>query len=901
MAVKNITKSGTHNITINKNSKDMTYSVSPKIAAGTYLKLDVQNEGTIVYKRQGDNLIVNFAFDITSYNPKQVKIIIKDYYKCYDENNYFLAIKSSIITPTSIANACALVDYAEGDYQNTKVTGILGDKGSTKYNLTTQKTTEYIADYFGNDIYNIQSKYTLDNSKATIKDTSGNDKYTVGETIANIDDFRGNDNYVLEQDSISRITDRGGNDSYTFKHSGDTSVVDNSGNDKYDIYKNNDKLVINDKKGKDKYNIYDTNSTLTICDYEGNDSYNIKLTRFSFDLIDKNGNDKYIAKGLLSTSTIKDYTGNDSYNIQGTNSFVYIYDGYDADLGDADNEQIRDKSGNDIYSISRVDSIVSIKDTAGTETYNISDVDSGVIIEDGYLNSTKGGSDKYNIKGIYDGVEIIDYYGSEKYNLSLMRNGAVVTEYKGNDTYNFKSFSSGANIYDFEGTDKYNISDINDQLYIIDGGNSISHAEIINNLSTSKSGSDKYNISKVLGATNIYDYTGNETYNISTADDAKIYDYSGNDNYKLSDISYDTQIIDFSGNDKYNASNTAYTTIVDLKGSETYNLSYTSGTLKISDGCDPKNFINSPSLTNIFDAEKSGSDKYIISHMVYDSGSVGFIEDAWGEEKYYLNDITDLKITDRQGADSYVINKAKEITILDGKNGESVSKNDKYALSNIAKLTLTDYDGDDTYSVNNIYKTSGTNSIDDKTGKDKYNIANSNITIIDRGNDDDIYTIKKLDNKVIIDDEGGSYDKLTISTANKNNLIYMADFNSYSQLSDKQVNSGDLFIFDKTTLGCVKIENFYNTYSVGDEREYIETDLNYMLNSGSIETIIAGKKNITTDTINFATDANLAAVAEVAGSWLWNNKSTFESVTDLFNDGSKDEIQDFLVYCNNNI
>lgn len=199
---------------------------------------------------------------------------------------------------------------------------------------------------------------------------------------------------------------------------------------------------------------------------------------------------------------------------------------------------------------------------------------------------------------------------------------------------------------------------------------------------------------------------------------------------------------------------------------------------------------------------------------------------------------------------------------------------DYYNLTyNKQEESVIDYGGNDKYNISQVFSSI---YIYDTTGVETYNISNATSTI---------YITDGFE-----DSTKGGDDKLTITSANKKNFIFMADFKDTSKSDDFIVDSGALFIFDKTTAGCTKIDNFFETYTDND-KDYVDKN---STGTGKIETIMAGKKNVANDITVFLNDTNYAQLSGIAGAWLDANKASFTSVTTLFNIGSDNQIRDFV-------
>ena len=537
----------------------------------------------------------------------------------------------------------------------------------------------------------------------------------------------------------------------------------------------------------------------------------------------------------------------------------------------------------DSYVISKAkEGGVELHDHDGNDNYNMSN-NTNVLVKD------KKGNDIYRANNVKQ-VDINDDAGNDKYSINKATT-VLITDSKGKDIYEINaSGNTSSEINDKAGNDKYLLTNGAKIFDIIDELGNDSYECIATSIETTyindKSGNDNYNFSLVDNKS-ITDYKGNDRYNFynlnkSSSDySSYIHDYAGKDNYTVN-VSNGLNVIDTTGDDKYNISNSDYLTIEDGEagskkgGNDTYNLSNVqqgnispnTNQYNITDyaGKDKYNISNGSKI-RINDTntdKKTSADKYNIS-----SNSQTIIFDDAGNDVYNVN-TSRAYITDELGNDKYAI--------VDGNNF--------YKSGVTVSPKITDKAGNDSYKISN----SKVDDLTDNAGKDTYTISSNSIAkITDKSASNDTYKINGMNNQVKIDDQGGTKDKLTLSDVNKNNLIFMADFDSYAQTDDLIVNSGALFVFDKTNNGFIKIDNYFDTIQYGsDPREYIQGK-----GDGYIESILVGKKNISKDLPSFESDMN--QIVNTVTNWLINTSHEYyDDISDLINTGNAADIADFI-------
>lgn len=470
-----------------------------------------------------------------------------------------------------------------------------------------------------------------------------------------------------------------------------------------------------------------------------------------------------------------DRKGNDTYDDHMTGGFAYTYDLAGKDTYEADGGGIlytHDFAGNDIYSAKNTNTRFIARDFAGNDEYSI---------------------------GTKAQFDIIDYKGNDKY--SVEENAAAtyctntIEDGTGNDAYTL--YDAKVTVYDLLGKDTYNIYGAADGIHTNDF-----------------SGNDKYNI---LSAES--DEHGEDGF--------VTYDSAGSDTYNIAQLVYDDEIpenlydmTDLAGNDKYN---------------------FKKVTVKNKDKSKSTFDLNAQ---NIAISDQAGNDKYTIT-----------IADE--------TDIADhILITDDNGADSYTVkgidgNAVNYLTIYD----TNTTKKDKYNISWTADLEIQDNGGNDTYTLK---KTQGI--VTDVAGSDKYTVeamSNWDMSIIDEGSLNDSYKVNATAKQsfVEISDGGGNKDSLVLTGAKKSDIVFMVDItknNEYNTFDGKL----QLLAYNKTTDSLVVLDDFYaaSDTAISD------------FTSGRIETIKAGSttlKDVNKEAIFDTFNAHITA-SDVAG-WLSEN------------------------------
>ena len=703
-----------------------------------------------------------------------------------------------------------------------------------------------------------------------------------------------------------------------------TKKISKSGNYNFNITKNSKDTV---------YVLKDSSLASSVSlnfNFDKKNGYNSTYSKFY-----KNGNDLVITvvyDEKLITNTIKDY---------------FLYDSnYPSSLSNPNFVKVDNSSiGNPNYILKSYASgffsdynqqSAFLVGSKGSDTYLISKVyDGGAQLDD------FGGNDNYNIQASYTGqafLNLTDYFGNDNYNMSNNTN-VFVKDKKGNDIYKANGVKK-VDIADDDGNDKYTMINSTKSIKIADSKGKdiyeINASGDVNSTITDKTGNDKYLLLNGARIFKVIDESGNDSYEYVAAskETAYIEDKAGNDNYNFSSVD-NQNITDEKGNDKYNFSNINmsgnYSSYVhDDAGKDNYTVNV-SNNLTVTDkvGDDKYNILNSKKLV-ITDGEvgskKGGNDKYILNNVNQvglDSISNQYnITDFAGKDSYNITNGSKIRINDnntdkKTSADKYDISVNSQARIYDQ------AGNDTYKV-NTSRGYITDYSGNDKYNIvdgNNFFEAAGvlnTSIIDDSEGNDSYNISNSTVTLGDNvGNDNytissnsnvditdlsssnDTYKVNGMNSVVTINDEGGSKDKLTLSGVDKNNLIFMADFDDdCNYIYRSIVCSGSLIIFDKTNNGYVKIDNFFNTYHT-DDTDYIVTTPGNQKGDGYIETIKAGNKSISNDILAFANEQDLLALAGEVGSWLCNSSHEYDSVGALLDSGNTLDIADFILTMGN--
>ena len=303
--------------------------------------------------------------------------------------------------------------------------------------------------------------------------------------------------------------------------------------------------------------------------------------------------------------------GNESYTIayeyvDGLSSSIYEYAGKDKyDISGGAKANIQEYAGNDKYILAK--SSGNLYEYAGNDTYNLGN-DVQLIIAD------RAGKDSYTLKDVT--VTAVPTY--------------MITDDKGNDKYSFENVKGSSTneftVHDLEGKDKYTIKGTN-------GSNSNKSLEIIDG-------------QPGLNAT----VSGNDTYNISNANYAKITDYGGNNKFTLDmarNISIKTSGAgkEASNNDKFtikNSSGIEITSFMDGYTNESDNDTYTvSGTAPKK----KKEAMYSSDVV-IQDNHTKSSDTYNFSYYV--EGDDFSVIDQGGSDKYNISNCGKINIRDYQ-------------------------------------------------------------------------------------------------------------------------------------------------------------------------------------------------------------------------------------------------------------
>jgi len=276
---------------------------------------------------------------------------------------------------------------------------------------------------------------------------------------------------------------------------------------------------------------------------------------------------------------------------------------------------------------------------------------------------------------------------------------------------------------------------------------------------------------------------------------------------------------------------------------------------------------------NITFTDNKGKDHWTVAGSKYLS-----IEDKSGSETYKITDSKNDSVTDYSGNDTYRILDSENISVTD------IKGNDKYTLKSVTldeSHIITDHAGSDTY-----YLKSSTAVVTDYKGTDTYKIADSKKTrVYDTSTKSgDTYKIDKITGVTTIVDYGGK-DNLTISSAKRKNLVYMANFKS----DGSGVDNGSLIIFDKTKSGAVIIRNYFETEESSEKTMITKTK-----SDGYIETIKADTTKINSYINKFVSNTDLDALSSDVASWLSNNSHRYSDVNNLLTSGSADDISNFI-------
>ena len=465
------------------------------------------------------------------------------------------------------------------------------------------------------------------------------------------------------------------------------------------------------------------------------------------------------------------------------------------------------------------------------------------------------GNDEYDFASQYDNSEmdtVLDMAGNDSYTTENS-NFVFIIDTKGNDKYEAKD-NGGFIVSDFQGKDEYTLSTNKPYHIVEDKGNDkydIKYSKPADGYTyrpdiSDHAGNDQYSMQYSWGV-DIYDYYGNDKYTLKNIDIKEsdnysknsftVREYSGNDKYELTNVKNSTdaeevpysEIIDYAGKDKYTISGSTYISIEDEKGADNYTIA-NSDCIRVTDDVgNDKYTITDCYGTTIHD--KSGNDKY---NYFVTEGLEGWadatLKDELGKDVYNIKGLENVR--------------KSSVDIID--YSTSKDSKDKYNISNVPVAYITDYGGNDIY-----------------------NLKQSTMTVYDYSESNDTYKIDKLQHTIdgygykeenYIWDEGGK-DSLTISSLNKDNIVYMMDYWSGTRASRYRDTSPSLIIYDKVNEGFVKIYDFYK-----DE----DNDGVYEgYGDGRIETIKAGKKALK----DIPEYSHFNEIAEQVGAWLEANKT----------------------------
>ena len=468
----------------------------------------------------------------------------------------------------------------------------------------------------------------------------------------------------------------------------------------------------------------------------------------------------------------------------------------------------------------------------------------------------------------YTDYNIKDDNGNDNYSIShLNRNSSTIVDKKGSDKYTFSDISyieenASTTVTDSEGNDRYTINNskkitINESL----GNDEYTLNSADNIILKDNGGKDKYTVS--YSDVIISDAAGKDDYKFSYADRFYVTDgiqndtKGGNDTYSIkhsygnyvfsqTNPSPEANIVDYYGKENYSISYSDDVAVEEFQGSD-------SDKIKYSSGADIKDKDNTSTL--------SSNDKY---EVIESKNS--YITDYSGNDNYTLTS-SNGTIIDEQGNDSYNV---KEVPVR------------------ISRTSITDKKGNDKYNFTNTYA-----EVTDNLGKDKYTISNSDVKITDKGIDNDTYTVKKLNSKVVINDLHGVDDKLNLSSASKSNLVYMANYDLSTTSNYSDVKDGSLYIFDRTKSGFVKIENFLNTNGGNITSGKAE---------GYIENIKAGLFSINNAIDNYTlSSSSVSALGQAVAEWQSNsNLSTnYGSIDAILNSENANDVAKFIAFVQN--
>ena len=570
-------------------------------------------------------------------------------------------------------------------------------------------------------------------------------------------------------------------------------------------------------------------------------------------------NSKEYSSGYLAGSKKNDY-----YTVT-TDGIKEIYEeaGNDVyNMKDAQAEYIRDYAGNDKY-IANNTGIVS-QDFAGNDSYYAT---VGSIYSEDYA-----GNDKYELYDTDGESEINDYAGNDFYSATEVETELKINDGGGNDKYVANTVGY-LGVVDQAGNDDYNLSNIT-ELYLTDGYTDNNSND---NRKETKSGNDKYTLTKVGSNSNdssIEDSKGNDKYIANVLTKTDITDNAGNDIYDLSQAK-SVEIADNNGKDKYTVKNSNTLTINEEKGSDNYT------------------FENSKNITvndnEIVTKKKAANDTYNIT-----LNSLIFVNDEAGADKYNLTDSGAATITDNGGSDFYAMSNGGVGLITD--NGKS---NDTYKLNSYGSGLIGDDGGKDKYEINGSVAIIG-----DLGGDDTYTISSKSLATIqdkvaspNQTPSNDTYKINGMDSEIVISDESGTKDKMVLSGVNKDDLIFMANFNLKTTDVDHDISDGSLYIFNKKTFGFIEIKDYFEKESHGDGKWYVK---NNSRGNGVIENISIGKNSINSLIASYADKCPAGGEGSLAAEVAyWMNisgydKDTYSSVENIMNAEDRTIAADFI-------
>ncbi len=450
--------------------------------------------------------------------------------------------------------------------------------------------------------------------------------------------------------------------------------------------------------------------------------------------------------------------------------------------------------------------------------------------------------------------------GDEKYittpsgnSMNVTVSEKIIYNEKGNYTYNATVETippSNNTVFDLAGNDKYNIK--NHGLNVLEF-----------------KGNDNYNLAGTA-ALIVNDIKGNDKYSATGASHAYIEDWAGKDTYNFNNHTGSITIGDSTGSDKYylNKVESAFyfynANITDIEGKDLYEITQSRG-IEISDFSGNDKYVVK-NCSNLFEDEIMGDDRTIR------------LADYLGNDKYTFENVSGYSdwvklVTDNAGKDTYTFNNVSKAWVFDEGTG-----NDKFTLTGCTDFEVANFNSADKDSY--IIKDSDKILILDNGGTDKYNIKTSDkIEIQDEGaSDKDSYKIDKLysGTELVIHDDGGIKDSLTVSSLNKNNLGIVFDLT--------KDDNGAVYLVDISTGGYIKIDNYF---SQNDENFELEG-----LGDGCIETVKAGLKITSNNVANYIDNINSLQAEMVS----WIGGTSYGSIEEVLQAGAINEmLQQHLV------